>query len=112
MCYRGRLELRYSRAGHPFHVWKREMRKIDDIILDCVIYLYPTMKDADAGVGAGGTGFLVGIPSEQHPPIAHLYAVSNSHVVHDRFPTDAKSPVIRLNIQKGEHDSYELEPDD
>jgi hypothetical protein len=36
------------------------MPRIPDILLDTVIYLYPTAMDAESGARAGGTGFLEG----------------------------------------------------
>src|ERR1051326_1015364 len=79
----------------------RNMPEIDDSVLDCVFYLYPTASDANEGVCAGGTGFLVSIGFTDHDSLEHVYAVSNHHVVGaDR----GQSPVIRLNTHDGKHD--------
>lgn len=82
--------------GPKITVWRWEMPRIDDQILDCVIYLYPSAAHADRSEAAGGTGFLVAVPSEQHPNVIYVHAVTNSHVIRE-----GKSPVIRFNTQQG-----------
>jgi hypothetical protein len=84
------------------------MPRIKDEFLDCAIYLYPSVDAANMGRGAGGSGFLVGIPSEMHREGTYLYAVSNSHVVGE----PGKSPVVRLNTQKGDLDIIPLKEED
>ena len=88
-----------SAKGYPY--WLLEDRfvpRIPDQYLDCVIYLYHSVEDAQRGAihKNGGSGFLVGIPAAQGPGW-HLYAVSNRHVVET-------SPVIRLNTKAGDID--------
>lgn len=87
----------YTSGGHLIHVWRQKMPRINDQILDCIIYLYPDIHAANSGEKTGGTGFLVGVPSEQHEGIMYIYAVTNSHVVRE-----AKSPIIRFNTQQGD----------
>jgi hypothetical protein len=70
---------------------------------DCAVYLYPTVQAAEDGLEAGGSGFLIDMPSDKHPEIRHIYAVTNAHVV------DSTAPVIRLNTETGEHQSIPLE---
>jgi hypothetical protein len=106
-AYPGGYELRYSERGHPFYVYKKPVPRISDDILDCVIYLYPSVGDAEAGEKAGGTGFLVGVPSEVHEGVTYQYAVTNSHVIRE-----GDSPVIRLNTQAGATDVLELSQDE
>jgi hypothetical protein len=65
--------------------------RIEDKILDCSIYLYPSKREALDGEKSGGSGFLVGILSETGAGV-YIYAVTNSHVIRE-----AKSPIIRLN---------------
>src|SRR5436305_6175960 len=73
------------------------MPRIRDEILDSVFYLYPSIEAAQSGESAGGTGFLVGIPSVTQPEAwIHIYAVTNSHVVRE-----GKSPFIRFNTIQG-----------
>lgn len=85
------------------------MPSLEDDILDCVIYLYPSEEDAEQGVEAGGTGFLVSIHAENEKDYQyeHLYAVTNLHVVGEG-EEQGRSPVIRLNTQAGEHDVYPM----
>lgn len=100
----GEWERRISHLGHPYWVWEKHMPRIDDEYLDCVIYLYPSVRDAEQGKRAGGSGFLVGIPSEIHKPGSYIYAVTNSHVI-----KEGNSPVMRLNTWKGDMDILELD---
>src|SRR5258708_7512305 len=81
--------------------WSWEMPRINDDLLDCVIYLYPTVEDARSGYGAGGSGFLASVPSLKYPDRWYRYAITNAHVV---APKDDKkpAPVIRLNTRSGD----------
>jgi hypothetical protein len=94
----------FRKAGYPTKTSARNMPDIDDAILDCVFYLYPTASDAADAVHAGGTGFLVSIGFKEYDPY-HVYAVSNKHVVSADY---ARSPVIRLNTHVGKHDVLPL----
>lgn len=84
------------------------MPSIEDYLLDSVIYLYPSVSHARDGERAGGTGFLVGVPSNRHENLVFLYAVTNSHVV---GPQEGNSPVIRLNTQDGRTDVIPFTPE-
>ncbi len=99
--------MRYSARGYPYRVWKKPVPRISDDILDSVVYLYPSVTDAEAGEKAGGTGFLVGVPSGVHEGVTYQYAVTNSHVIRE-----GNSPVIRLNTQDGATDVLKLSKDD
>jgi hypothetical protein len=68
------------------------MPRIDDLILNSIVYLYPSVTAAENGDGVGGTGFLVAVPSATAARRHYSYAVTNSHVIRE-----AKAPVIRLN---------------
>jgi hypothetical protein len=103
----GGYELRYSVRGEPFYVWKKPVPRISDMILDCVVYIYPSVNHAEAGEKWGGSGFLVGIPSEAHEDWNYIYCITNQHVVRPM-----QSPVIRLNTSDGSNDLIELTPDD
>ena len=83
------------------------MPRIKDIYLDCAIYLYPNKQCALNGERAGGSGFLVSIPSKIYTDISHRYAVTNSHVIRE-----GQSPVIRMNTEHGAMDVLEYEIDD
>ena len=99
----------YSKGGLPFYCWKRQVPSLDHEILDCVVYLYPSIEDAEQGVDAGGTGFLISIypEAEKLEEWEHLYAVSNAHVV-GNGPEQARSPVVRLTSLSGEPDFLDL----
>lgn len=73
------------------------MSRIDDPILNSVIYLYPSREAAEDGEARGGTGFLASIPANEDGRV-FIYAVTNSHVVNG---AEGTSPVIRLNGFKG-----------
>jgi hypothetical protein len=103
----GGYELRHSVSGKPFYVWKKPVPRIADWLLECVVYLYPSAQDADAGEAAGGTGFLAFVRSEVNRDYGVAYCVTNSHVIRE-----AGSPVIRLNTKDGGRDVLALEQDD
>lgn len=71
------------------------MPRIRDAILDCVIYLYRSVHEAEEGINIGGSGFLVHIKGEEDPNIDHIYAVTNRHVV------DAGAIHVRMNTVSG-----------
>jgi hypothetical protein len=82
------------------------MPRIDDDVLDCVLYLYPTVESAQNSNAIGGTGFLVGVTSKTVPNGIYTYAVTNSHVIRE-----AASPIARLNTQVGAADIFEFRPE-
>lgn len=108
--YRGHA-CRRTHSGRVVEHWTRDsMPTIPPNILDCAIYLYPTAKHAEDGVGAGGSGFLTILPvgNQDKPTVGVLWAVTCSHVV-DR--DKGNSPVIRLNNRNGAFEVVELETD-
>jgi len=64
---------------------------------------------AEAGEAVGGSGFLVGLPSEVHECWFHLYCVTNSHVVREG---EGNSPVVRINTKDGDKQILHVDPDD
>jgi len=72
------------------------MPRIDDLLLDSVIYIYQSTDDAENGEQAGGTGFLVSIQSEVNKEIGYMYAITNSHVIKEN-----STPAIRFNDTQG-----------
>jgi len=83
--------------------WRMDeiMPRIDDVILNSSIYLYPSVLEARAGEKAGGSGCIVSVESGVVP---YLYAVTNSHVIRDEL---GNSPVIRINTTDGKTDIIE-----
>lgn len=94
--YTGYWETVVNSEGHPFRVWRHIMPRIPDEVLNCSVYLYPTVEDASDGANYGGSGFLVGLFSKVFPSRPHLYVVTNSHVIR------RKSHVIRLSTAQGD----------
>ncbi|MCB9456332.1 MAG: hypothetical protein H6671_10140 [Anaerolineaceae bacterium] len=80
------------------------MPRIPEKHLNCTIYLYPTKRAADRGASYGGSGFLFAIPFEQNAegaaPRAHVYAVTNHHVIMPKKGC-GNSRVVRLNTIDG-----------
>lgn len=116
--------LHYSTRGYPVYVWERpkplRMPRIDDRILDCVVYLYPNVQAARDGESAGGSGFIVGIPFSIDAPEFYwknfpysdmdserwrwlFYAITTAHVIR------GQAPIIRVNTQDGNHDIIPIE---
>lgn len=79
----------------PIDVWEPPMPRVPDFLLNCVVYLYCSEQDAKDGSLYGGTGFLLGIPSESVPPFVHLYVVTNRHLV------EGGACVLRANQRDG-----------
>jgi hypothetical protein len=79
--------------------------RITDQMLNCVVYLYKSKKDADAGARRGGTGFLVAVPSKIYPQKSYHYVVTNRHVL------EGGARVIRLTTKAGQSDSLEVGQD-
>jgi hypothetical protein len=91
-------ELRLAPQGNSLLAWRWNVPRIEDQLLDCVVYLYASEADAKTGYASGGSGFLVAIPSEAHKDIVYVYAVTNSHVIRE-----GGSTVIRFNTQQGDN---------
>ncbi len=95
------------------------MPPIPSQYLDSVVYLYPSGAAAEAGDGAGGSGFLAGVPigweagpMDTHFAVYSLYVVTNAHVVeqgatHARLMShDGASRIVAVPT-----DSWHLHPD-
>jgi len=100
-----------SELGHQYWYAEWIMPRIEDWLLDAVVYLYPSEKDARDGAVTGGTGFFVGVSAERHPDLVFLYVVSNAHVA---LGTDRNepSPVVRVNTRDGGVDILPLRAED
>lgn len=107
-----RRELRHTDRGQPFHAWTWDMPRIDDQLLDCAIYLYPSVAAAREGERAGGSGFLVMIKSERVPGHFHRYAVTNKHVIYNARTGAPASSVVRFNTRRGGSDVLDLRAGD
>jgi hypothetical protein len=98
----------------PFTALEPIVARIPDELLDCIVYLYPSVDEAERGAtssdpGQGGTGFLVDVPVEDapHPDLRARYIVTNSHVV----GPEGQSPVVRVNTADGRFDVLPLTRD-
>jgi hypothetical protein len=94
----------------PFRVWEPLVPRLADKYADCAVYIYKSRADAESGVRQGGSGFIVMVPMDSNPALAHTYIVTNKHVI-----TMAGDPVVRLNRKDGgmeflETKSYEWVP--
>lgn len=84
------------------------MPRIPDILINSTIYLYPSKQAALQGERAGGSGFfllhshILRIDKE----LAHLYAVTNSHVIRRIM---GNSPIIRYNTTQDDIEIIELD---
>ena len=88
---------RVSSRGNAYSYWTPPVSRIPDAYLDCVIYLYPSEQDAEQGARIGGSGFLVAVPIEEIG-IAHVYAVTNKHVI------EQGNCVVRLRTKDGKNE--------
>lgn len=69
----------FERVGE-FTLWRPPVPYVPPDLINSAAFLYPSEGDARRGTKWGGSGFLVGVRSG--PYHAHLYVVSNDHVVH------------------------------
>jgi hypothetical protein len=82
------------------------MPRLADHLLKAVLYLYRTPEQAEEGVGSGGSGFIVGCPTEGNSHAVFLWAVTAAHVAHEGFS------VIRTAAPSGDEDRIlDLEED-
>lgn len=108
--------LRQAVGGRPYPVREvSDLRRVPDILVNAVVFLYPTEDMAVRGKGYGGSGFLVGMTDSDefdpnspppHDPI-HAYVVTNAHVAAEcQFARTSHPlrPIIRI-------DSWTKHPD-
>lgn len=99
--------LTYWSSGAPARFWRKSsVPRIDDNILECVAYLYPSRKDAEEGKKYGGCGFWIGVePSEEFKgKIWHTYLVTAAHVA------GGGCLAVRMNTRGGAVDIIETPP--
>ena len=82
------------------------MPRFPDDVADIAIFLYASEVAALKGQNAGGSGFLVFVPSEAFPQKVHVYAVTNQHLIDDGFCA------LRLNRKSGDTDCISTVPED
>jgi hypothetical protein len=81
--------------------------RIADNFLDCVLYLYPSHKDANEGTGIGGTGFITAIPTEGLRLNFWLpYVVTNRHII------EKENTVVRMTTRDGKKHIIETDEKD
>lgn len=80
----------------------------NQVLRDCVFYLYRSREDAEAGVKSGGTGFFVCVDSDAHKKhgVRYGYAVTNHHLVMHGHT------VLRVNKRGGGFLVIETDPAD
>jgi len=71
-------------------------------MLDCVVYLYPSVEDAKAGTNFGGSGFLLMWEFEGTGQ-GLVYVVTNWHVAVQG------APVVRINTKDGKNDIFDFD---
>ena len=105
------MEFQLARNGRgvtisPFRQ-KAAVPRINDSFLDCVLYLYPSYKDADEGTGIGGTGFITVVPTEGLKQNFYFpYVVTNKHVIENG------NTVIRMTTRDGKKHIIETDERD
>jgi hypothetical protein len=97
---------RIGACGETVRLGVPKLPRVDDDVLNCSVYLYPTVEDAERGTQAGGCGFLIALPTasgnEREP---YLYAITNNHVA-------KSSPVVRALGGSGKTIIVPLKADD
>jgi hypothetical protein len=76
--------------------------RIPDEALEGIVYLYPSVPDAENGTRLGGSGFFVMLPSVVIPGSGMLFAVTNAHII------EQGNTVIRLNTKDGRTDTFDF----
>jgi len=83
------------------------MPRIDDSILECSAYFYPSVASANAREKLGGSGFFVSVKSKRIEDKDFLYLVTNSHVIRE-----GDALVIRINTSDGSSGIWETKKQD
>ena len=81
------------------------MPRVADEYLGAVVFIYPSVASAAADEGAGGTGFLLGVPFQDNPLSlrpAHAYVVTARHVLHDSDGQGYTEPALVLGFSLGQ----------
>jgi hypothetical protein len=77
----------YERRSYGLQ-WVKPVPRIPAIITNSIVYLYQDKLAAEDGVEFGASGFMFAMPPEPLilPSIAHIYVVTNKHVIEEGFP--------------------------
>jgi len=81
------------------------MPRIPDKLQRSIVFIYPDADAAAAGVGAGGTGFLVAVSGTTRPE-PFVYLVTNMHVA----CSEGRS--LRVRTINGDHDIVRIDGSD
>lgn len=92
-----RTVVKTSSRGRLYLDWE-PMPRIPDDVLECVVYLYPSIAAANAGEKLGGSGFVVRVDQEGAD---FYYIVTNKHVI------DAGSTTVRFNTKANIHEAFD-----
>ncbi len=84
------------------------MPRINDYVLNCVVYIYPSAEAARNAERVGGSGFIAGVRSKKYPHLGHPYFVTASHVI-NQITAEGGIPVLRVNRKDGGVDYMEAE---
>jgi hypothetical protein len=79
--------------------------RLQDSILDCVVYLYRSIHEAEEGIEAGGSGFLIRVATAFIPESHFNFVVTNRHVI------EVGAKCIRLNTKDGLTDVVQFQQD-
>jgi hypothetical protein len=79
-------------TGAEYADWVKPVPGIPHAVVNSVVYLYVDQVAAETGHSSGGSGFLLGMPSEVKN-FCHIYAITNAHVV------ESGSTVVRINLE-------------
>jgi len=85
------------------------MSRIPNTLINTVLYIYPTIDDAERGSELGGTGFFFQEPSLITPKKGYTYAVTNAHVI---FNNEIDNPILRINNIEGKFDLLKTSKDE
>lgn len=93
--------------GEQAHKWVDVgMPLVPNAVTSGVFYLYRLMPNGKLDPQPRGTGFIISVPPSDPSGFAHLYAISNWHIVSGCVGAS----IIRLNRQDGSTRLIELDP--
>src|SRR3990167_7802533 len=76
---------------------------VPNFYFNLIVYLYPSVNLAKKNEKIGGTGFLVGVESEEKGKF-FVYIVTNCHILEKIKSTGSKECAIRINTKDGKTD--------